>query len=82
VKAERHYLKTEKTLRKVCGLVLVLGLVAGFTTQVCAQKNSPPPKAAPLVLTGAIPMPNVKGRIGHFGFDPGAQPAFCFRAGE
>jgi hypothetical protein len=25
---------------------------------------------APLVLTGAIPLPNVQGRIDHFGFDP------------
>jgi DNA-binding beta-propeller fold protein YncE len=48
----------------------VLVLVAGFTTQVWAQKNSPSPSADPLVLTGAIPLPNVKGRIDHFGFDP------------
>jgi DNA-binding beta-propeller fold protein YncE len=53
----------------VCGVGLVLVLVAGFTTQVCAQKNPPPP-SAPLVLTGAIPLPNVKGRIDHFGWDP------------
>lgn len=55
----------------MCGLGLVLILVAGFTTQVCAQRNSPPPPSAdPLVLTGAIPLPNVKGRIDHFGLDP------------
>jgi len=57
-------------LRKVCGLGLVLVLVAGFTTQVCAQKNSHPPSVDPLVLTGAIPLSNVKGRIDHFGLDP------------
>jgi DNA-binding beta-propeller fold protein YncE len=31
-----------------------------------AQPANPPP----LVLTGAIPLPNVHGRIDHFGFDP------------
>jgi DNA-binding beta-propeller fold protein YncE len=28
------------------------------------------PKSAPLVMTGAIPLPNGRGRIDHFGFDP------------
>jgi DNA-binding beta-propeller fold protein YncE len=60
----------ERTLKKACGLGLGLVLVVAFTIRVCAQKNSPPPNAAPLVLTGAIPLPNVKGRIDHFGFDP------------
>jgi DNA-binding beta-propeller fold protein YncE len=61
----------EKTLRRACDLGLVLVLIAPFSIQVCAQKNSSPPSAAPpLVLTGAIPLPNAKGRIDHFGFDP------------
>ena len=60
----------ERTLRKVCGLGLGLVLVVAFSIQVRAQKNSPPPSAAPLVLTGAIPLANVKGRIDHFAFDP------------
>jgi hypothetical protein len=59
----------EKTLKKARGLGLGLVLVVAFTIRVCAQKNSPPPRAAPLVLTGAIPLPNVKGRIDHFGLD-------------
>ena len=54
----------------MCGLGLVLVLIATFTIQVCAQKHSPPPSEAPLVLTGAIPLPSVKGRIDHFGLDP------------
>jgi len=60
----------EGTSRKVGGVGLVLILITTFTTKVCAQKNSPPPSAAPLVLTGAIPLPNVKGCIDHFGLDP------------
>jgi len=60
----------ERTLRKACGLGLGLTLVVAFNIQVCAQKTSPSPSAAPLVLTGAIPLPNVKGRIDHFAFDP------------
>jgi hypothetical protein len=34
-------------------------------------KKSTPANEAPLVLTGTIPLPNVRGRIDHFGFDPG-----------
>ncbi len=56
-------------MRKVLGLGLLLVLTAAFTIQVCGQKNPAPPSAIPLVLTGAIPLPNVKGRIDHFGFD-------------
>src|ERR1035437_1964192 len=61
--------EVEESLRKVGGLGLAFVLTAAFTIQVCAQKSSSAPSAAPLVLTGAIPLPNVKGRIDHFGFD-------------
>ena len=57
-------------MRKLPGLGLVLVSIAALAIQMCAQKNSPAPSVAPLVLTGAIPLPNVKGRIDHFGFDP------------
>lgn len=57
-------------MRKVCGLGAVLLLIVAFTVKGSAQKSPPPPSAAPLVLTGAIPLPNVRGRIDHFGFDP------------
>src|ERR1700686_1013415 len=60
----------EMTLRKACGLGLGMALIVAFSIQVCAQKDPPPHSAAPLVLTGAIPLPNVKGRIDHFAFDP------------
>jgi outer membrane protein assembly factor BamB len=72
----------ERTLRKACGFGLVLVVIAVFTMQVCAQKNSPPPSAAPLVLTGAIPLPNVKGRIDHFGFDPAHNRLFVSALGN
>jgi DNA-binding beta-propeller fold protein YncE len=35
-----------------------------------AEKGSTHTEARPLVLTGAIPLPSVQGRIDHFGFDP------------
>lgn len=69
-------------MRKVCGLGAVLLLIAAFTIRVCAQKSSPPPSAVPLVLTGAIPLPNVKGRIDHFGFDPAHNRLFVSALGN
>lgn len=57
-------------MRRACGPGLVLILIVAFIARMCAQKNSPPPSPAPLVRTGAIPLPNVKGRIDHFGLDP------------
>lgn len=56
-------------MRKVFGIALVLALIAVYTIHVPAQKSSTPATAVPLVLTGAIPLPNVQGRIDHFGFD-------------
>ncbi|HEV2468269.1 MAG TPA: YncE family protein [Candidatus Sulfotelmatobacter sp.] len=49
---------------------LMLVLVVGFGFRATAQKNSTQASAAPLVLTGSIPLPNVQGRIDHFAFDP------------
>ena len=54
----------------MCGFSLVAILIAALTAQVCGQKSSAHPSAVPLVLTGAVPLPNVKGRLDHFGFDP------------
>jgi DNA-binding beta-propeller fold protein YncE len=48
----------------------MLFLVAALAAQVAAQKSSTSANAAPLVLTGAIPLPSVQGRIDHLGFDP------------
>jgi DNA-binding beta-propeller fold protein YncE len=44
-------------------------VVAALVSSVLAQQTSTP-VTAPLVLTGAIPLENVHGRIDHFGFDP------------
>ena len=41
-----------------------------LTACAVAQQSAKAPGSAPLVLTGAIPLPNVYGRIDHFGFDP------------
>jgi DNA-binding beta-propeller fold protein YncE len=41
-----------------------------------------PESSAPLVLTGAIPLPNVKGRIDHFGFDPAGNRLFLSALGN
>lgn len=69
-------------MRKARGLSLALVLVVAFTIRVCAQRNSPPPSAAPLVLTGAIPLPNVKGRIDHFGLDSSHNRLFVSALGN
>jgi DNA-binding beta-propeller fold protein YncE len=55
---------------KPCNLSLALVFLVALATCVSAQKRATPATAAPLVLTGAIPLPNVQGRIDHFGFDP------------
>jgi hypothetical protein len=55
-------------LRTISGLLLAA--IAVVTTQVHAQNDASPAAAAPLVLTGTIPLDNVHGRIDHFGFDP------------
>src|SRR5215469_13188988 len=56
-------------MRKVFVIVFMLTLVA-FRLRLSAQKESKATASVPLVLTGAIPLENVHGRIDHFGFDP------------
>lgn len=48
--------------------VLLIALFAISTT--LSQNNANPEGARPLVLTGAIPLASVQGRIDHFAFDP------------
>jgi hypothetical protein len=56
---------------KAWSCAITFALLAAFTPSVLAQKNPTPASEHPLVLTGAIPLPGVEGRIDHFGFDPG-----------
>ena len=49
---------------------LPIVFLVSFTALALAQKTSTPASAAPLVLTGAIPLGGVQGRIDHFAFDP------------
>lgn len=55
-------------MRGVLGFALAA--ITAFTVDAFAQKDPKPSQPAPLVLTGAIPLENVHGRIDHFGFDP------------
>ena len=61
--------RTEKRLRRMRRFDTLAILIAAFILPGNAQQTSPAPNAAPLVLTGAIPLPSVKGRIDHFGFN-------------
>lgn len=55
-------------MRTVLGFALAV--IAVFPVQPSAQKASEAATSAALVLTGAIPLENARGRIDHFGFDP------------
>ena len=57
-------------MKGVWDLGLALTLAVAFTTPAVPQNRSTAPAAQPLVLTGAIPLPSVQGRVDHFGFDP------------
>ena len=69
-------------MKRLCGAGLALIMVSAFVTQVCGQKNPASETAAPLVLIGAIPLPNVKGRIDHFGFDSSGNRLFVSALGN
>lgn len=51
-------------------IALALALAAFLLTPGFTQHRHATSTAQPLVLTGAIPLPNVQGRIDHFSFDP------------
>jgi DNA-binding beta-propeller fold protein YncE len=55
---------------RTIAICLSVALSVAVATHVSGQKNLTPEESRPLVLTGAIPLPNVQGRIDHFGFDP------------
>jgi hypothetical protein len=72
----------EERLRKLCASGLVLILMVSFAVPACGQKDSASATSAPMVLTGAIPLPNVKGRIDHFGFDSAGNRLFLSALGN
>jgi len=57
-------------VKRICGVLSALLLTVCLGDQGISQQNNDPVTSAPLTLTGAIPLPNVQGRIDHFGFDP------------
>jgi hypothetical protein len=56
-------------MKPVCAVFLALFVVC-FDARGFVQEKSHPDTPVPLTLTGAIPLPDVMGRIDHFGFDP------------
>src|ERR1700691_588791 len=72
----------ESILRNMCGVGFVLVLIAASAMRVLAQQNPPAESAAPLVLTRAIRLPNVKGRIDLFGLDPAHTRLFVSALGN
>jgi DNA-binding beta-propeller fold protein YncE len=61
---------------------LSLALITAFPPSFPAQQRSAPAPAAPLILTGAIPLPNVRGRIDHFAFDSAHNRLFVSALGN
>jgi len=57
------------TAKVICGSFPALILVLALTTSVCAQASARSESTQPLVLTGAIPLPGVQGRIDHLSTD-------------
>ena len=55
-------------MRRVSGFGLLLAVMV-VAVKMFAQNNPAPLNNAPLVLTGAMPLPNVRGRIDHLAFD-------------
>src|SRR5258708_4234998 len=51
------------------GLFIVVLMVSILAATVIAQNPPSSAESRPLILTGAIPLPGVHGRIDHFGFD-------------
>jgi hypothetical protein len=53
-------------------IVLRTTTCAAFLLAICGSAMG----QRPLVLTGAIPLPNVQGHIDHFAFDPEGRSLF------
>jgi DNA-binding beta-propeller fold protein YncE len=57
-------------VKRICGVFSALLLTVCLGNRGISLQNSNSATTAPLTLTGAISLPNVRGRIDHFGFDP------------
>jgi DNA-binding beta-propeller fold protein YncE len=55
--------------RRHCPLAVAIVILVGAVI-LAAQARPVPPKSSPLLLTGAIPLPGVQGRIDHLAIDP------------
>jgi hypothetical protein len=76
------FAKLSSTLKRIFRPELFAFLIAGFSFQAVAQQTGPFSNTTPLVLTGAIPLADVKGRIDHFGFDAGNNRLFVSALGN
>ncbi len=56
-------------MKRAGGLILICVLMAAHSAWLGGQASSAAERVAPMVLTGIIPLPNVSGRIDHFGLD-------------
>lgn len=54
-------------------LAFLLALIASCNGAVTNAQERSPSGNPPMVLTGAIPLPNVQGRIDHIAIDPKAR---------
>ncbi|MBB5318151.1 YncE family protein [Tunturibacter empetritectus] len=69
-------------MRKTHRVAVAFLLLSVFPLRSRAQQNSAAVPGAPMILTGAIPLPNVKGRIDHFAFDPAHNRLFVSALGN
>jgi WD40 repeat protein len=70
----RYYVAMTKHSFRLVMLIFGLGLSA---TTNRARQQTPPSVDQPLILTAAISMPNVQGRIDHFALDPAGRIFVC-----
>ena len=69
-------------MKRICGVFSALLVTVCLGNRGIGQQGSDSATSAPLTLTGAIPLPNVQGRIDHFGFDPKSRFAFLSALGN
>jgi DNA-binding beta-propeller fold protein YncE len=63
-------MKEANSVKRMFGVVSILILMVFLENRAVGQQSPNSATSEPLILTGAIPLPNVQGRIDHFAFDP------------